>query len=152
MADEKLNDTMLPELGFERDVKREDEGDWVSLDDTPTARPTLSGHVKRVRVRSRYTPDYRQAELDVQTRALRRKMRDRVQYALDQSAKLTAEYCLVDWEITDANGAPLPFSKAAAMRLMTDPRYRDFAGFVNEAVALLQGDLEEAQEEDAGKS
>jgi hypothetical protein len=153
MSEKKADGTpegLMPSLGFEKDLKREDEGDWFTLDAVPGNYPELSTAVTRVRVRSRHTSEYRQAEINMQMKAMRKKERERIDFGLKEANRLVASHCLVDWEMNDVNGEIFSFTKERAVLLMTDDRYRDFQRFVNECIAVLQGDIEEVQEEISG--
>jgi hypothetical protein len=141
----------IPALGFEKDLQREEEGDWFTLEDVPTRRPNLDGIVRRVKVRSQHTSMYKNAELSMQMKAMRKKEKERIRFGIEEVDRLLAEHCLVDWEIISQDGIEVPFSPEAALIMMTDPKYRDFANFVKEAVAVIQGDVEELQEEAEGK-
>ena len=143
--------SIIPELGFEKDVKREYEGDWFALEDIPSRHPRLDGIVLRVKVRSRHTKEYRRAEMTMQTKALRKREVERVEYGLQETKRLTAKYCLIDWELIDVRGELIDFSEERAMEMMTNMKYREFADFVYECIAVLQGDLDDVMEEDEGK-
>jgi hypothetical protein len=64
---------------------------------------------------------------------------------------LIAEHLLLDWDgIEGADGQPLLFSKEAAMRFLTERKYRPFQAGVMFAVNLVDAGLAETREDIAG--
>jgi hypothetical protein len=59
--------------------------------------------------------------------------------------------CLLDWDgLEDDDGKPLPYSKAMAQKLLTEPQYRRFRDSVVWAASIVAENLTIDQEEIAG--
>ncbi|MGJ0508857.1 MAG: hypothetical protein ACR652_17360 [Methylocystis sp.] len=68
------------------------------------------------------------------------------------NARLLAETVLVDWSgLEDDDGAPLPFSKAKALEILTNPSFVVFKNAVEWAAAVV-GEDDFAEIEDASKN
>lgn len=68
------------------------------------------------------------------------------------NARLVAETVLVDWGgLEDEDGSPLPFTKARALEILSDPALIVFRGAVEWAAGVV-GEDEIAEAEDASKN
>lgn len=67
---------------------------------------------------------------------------------LEQSRlKMKAELCVLDWRgLPDTEGKPLPFEKATAVKLMTNPKYRPVRDMIDRCIDMVDEGLIETEE------
>ncbi len=136
------------------DTKLEEAGDWFDHERVPGSEHLLlddnGNGLKAVKVCSRFTSSYREAERKAEEKILRRPRSKRSLYRTESIMELTGRHCVLDWDFTDRDGNAIPFSTETAVNLMTDSSYRHYKDFILMAVATLQGEVEEIKEEDEG--
>jgi hypothetical protein len=105
---------------------------------------------RRVKVTSRYTKAYEDAEDTRQAMLLRKPLKKRLRANRRLTEELTGSKCITDWDFTDANGNAIPLegNRQLAIDLMQKPQYRHHKFFVSACVQKVQGDVEEAIDED----
>lgn len=127
------------ELGFEVDIKLEDEGDWFTPDQL------LGG---RVKVRSKFTNDWKSAYRTMVVQAQRKKIVARAKFLEDGLRTMLADHCLVDWELKDKEENEVLYSKELAKKFMLEPKYRLFQDAVDWASDECGKAYEERDQED----
>ena len=146
------------------DTKHEDEGDWFEhpTADTVELAPNQIDNfaavlldengngLRRVKVRSMFTSDFERGERAMLTRAARMSQKKRAAFEKDARFRLMAKHCVSDWEFTQRDGSPIPCTPENVETFMVAPEYRNYRGFIMAAVMKLQGDYQEASEEDRG--
>jgi hypothetical protein len=132
------------EFSFEVDVKKEAEGEWFEPDQLVGA--------GRIKVRSKFTPGWKQAFRDLIVQAQRKKAKDRAKFIEDGTRIMLWEHVLVNWELKDKDGNDVPFSSELAKRFMTDDKYRPFQEAVDWAADECGKAYEERDEEDEKNS
>lgn len=125
---------------FRTDLDREVEGVWVDIGKGAKLKIARIGNPKYKEVFSEQAKPYRR---QIRSGNLSDEVAERI------LAKSLAETVLLDWEGLEENGEPLPYSKKAALDLLTNPQYKDFRDLVaelgNEAELFHQKEEEEAE-------
>lgn len=160
MAEEIVKN--VPTLVGMVDVKHESDGEWFShasefadaglyeIEGFATTLLDKNGNgLKRIKVSSRHTTAYERAEDNRTARILRMKANKRQRANRLLTEELTGKYCIQDWEMTDTSGVDVPFSRTLATAIMTQPEYRHHKFFAYACIMKLQGEIDEAVEEDA---
>jgi hypothetical protein len=153
-AESKTNGVAgLPELAFEHDVKRQEEGDKIRPEDIPTDIYVPVPGCEWVEIRSTYCQDYQDAlEKNARQPLKGNKPPTKKTRQEEQSERvdMIIKHLLLDWSILDRSGKGLPFSEETARVLLMEPQYRPFQEFVTLAVSLLDGRLARFTEEISG--
>jgi hypothetical protein len=128
------------------DADRQENGAWV--DDIPEVQGL------RLKVRGSNNVDWRRLQAKLMDAVPRKKklggrLDPDEQDRIISSCLLSA--CLLDWDgLEDDDGKPLPYSKAMAQKLLTEPQYRRFRDSVVWAASIVAENLTIDQEEIAG--
>ena len=149
----KNGSSVLPELAFEHDVKRQEEGDKIRPEDIPNEIYVPVSGVEWVEVRSTYCQEYQDALEKLVRKPLRgNKKPDKPTRKQEMSDRvdMILKHLLLDWSIKDRSGNALPFNQETARSLLMEPQYRPFQDFVTLAISLLDGRLESYTEDLSG--
>lgn len=128
------------------DPDRQENGAWV--DDIPE----MEG--LRLKVRGSNNADWRRLQSRL-IEAVPRKKRLGGRLDPDEQDKIMSSCllncCLLDWDgLEDDDNKPLPFSKAMAQKLITEPQYRRFRDGVVWASSIVAENLAVDQDDTSG--
>lgn len=128
------------------DANRAEEGAWVDNI------PDMEG--LRLKVRGNNNKDWRRLQMKL-IQAVPRKRRITGNLDPEDNDRITSlcllNTSLLDWEgLEDDDGKPLPYSREAAQKMLTDPDYRRFREAVSFAAGKVADDSKEDIEEDVG--
>lgn len=128
---------------FKTDESKSNEGVWCPVDPTTQIKIARYGNRLFQRALQREMKPYKQmidkGALDDDTADL-------------LLVTAMAEGILVDWRGMTHGGEPLPYTRAAAIELLLDKKFRDFRELVVNLAQDMQLFREEEIEEDAGNS
>ena len=128
---------------FETDANKSKDGVWCPIDAVTNLRIARYGNAKFKRYLEREMKPYKRL---IDKGALKEETADKI------LAGAIASTILVDWENMEYNGEPLAYSHEAAVKILLDPKLRDFRDVVVELSQDMQLFKEEEVEEDAGNS
>lgn len=141
----------MPLLSFQADLEREENGDWVDVQDVPG--------IRRLKVRSQQTDDFKKAYSRMMRRMRKLKEKDRDPFLEASLRRLLFEHVLLDWdlfEVVEGDGRleerPIPYTRELAEKWMMDPSFRPLHGAVEEASNELSRLDQEVREADMGNS
>lgn len=125
---------------FKTDLNRELDGVWVDIGKEARLKIARIGNPAYKETFRRLAKPYQR---QIRTGTLSDEVAERI------LAQSLAESVLLDWEGLEENGKPLPYSKKAALDLLTNPQLKDFRDLVaelaNESELFHQQDVDEAE-------
>lgn len=104
--------------------------------------------LRRVQVVSRHLKEFQKEDDDLDRRLLRLPEKKRASKKRENNNRLAGKHALRGWDLTNRQGEAVPFDRALAVRLMTEPQYRNHRAFVYEAIVRVEGEINDAAEED----
>lgn len=164
-SDELQQRDPLADIHGAVDLKYEEEGDWFEHADPEGLRPTGPNQIedfydrlvdrngnglRRVKVRSRYLAEVREAERRIDRLAARKPKAKRDEYTEIAKAAVLGRHCVLDWDFTDRQGNSIPCEPEIVERIMREEQYRYHRLFLVLAVGKLTTDIGEVVEEDRG--
>lgn len=157
----KEDPVVIPNVPGLVDAKFEEEGQWYghAPEEGDAGEFEIEGFahnlldekgngLKRIKVTSRYTNAYEHAEDRRQGKLLQTKKNKRIRMNRIITEELTGKICIQDWEWTDVDGNEVPFSRGLAVAMMTRKELRHHKLFAHASVMKLQGEIDDAVEED----
>jgi hypothetical protein len=128
---------------FETDAAKSKDGVWCPIDNVTDIRIARYGNPKFRSYLEREMKPYKRL---IDKGALKEETADKI------LAGAIASTILVDWRNMELNGAPLPYSQESALKILLDPKLRDFRDIVVELSQDMQLFKEQEVQEDAGNS